>query len=66
MDSIHPLALAYLRAEATENQKRDEIDARGDGWGAAERAEVRPLEAETIAARIAWRKAGHPFDAPAE
>lgn len=59
---VHPLALAALRAESAEEQKRAEIDARGDGWGAAERAELRPFEAVRIAARKAWGAGGFPFE----
>lgn len=59
---VHPLALAALRAESAEEQKRAEIDARGGGWGAAERAELRPFEAVRIAARKAWAAAGFPFE----
>lgn len=61
--SIHHLALAALRAESAEEQKRAEIDARGEGWGASERAELRPFEAVRIAHRKAWAAAGFPFEA---
>lgn len=60
--SVHHLALAALRAESDEEQKRAEIDARGEGWGAAERAELRPFEAIRIARRKAWAAAGFPFE----
>lgn len=61
--AVHHLALAALRAESAEEQKRSEIDARGDGWGAAERDELRPFESARIAARKAWAAAGFPFEA---
>ncbi len=60
--NVHPLALAALRAESEEERKRAEIDARGDGWGEKERAELRPFEASRIVARKAWGAAGFPFE----
>jgi hypothetical protein len=61
--AVHPLALAFLRADAEDEHKRAEINARGDGWGHAEYAEIRPFEAARIAARKAWAAAGFPFEA---
>lgn len=61
--AVHPLALAVLRAESAEERKRGEIDARGEGWGRAEYAEVRPFEAARIEARKAWAAAGFPVEA---
>lgn len=60
--AVHPLALAALRAESAEERKRAEINARGEGWGRAEYAEVRPFEAARIEARKAWAAAGFPVE----
>ncbi len=61
--AVHPLALAFLRADADDEHKRSEINARGEGWGRDEYAEIRPFEAARIAARKAWAAAGFPFEA---
>ncbi len=60
--TVHPLALAALRAECDEERKRAEINARGEGWGRAEYSEIRPFEAARIAARKAWAAVGFPFE----
>ena len=60
--AAHPLALAALRAESDEARKHAEIDARGDGWGANERAELRPFESARIAHRKAWAAVGFAFE----
>ena len=55
-----PEFLAWGRAEAADEAYHRAIADAGTGWGPAERAAYKPIEAARIAARRAWIAAGCP------
>ena len=58
--TVHPLAMAFLQAEAAEESCFQQVQAAGEGWGEKQYAMKRPLEAARIAARREWLAAGCP------